>query len=242
MKANADKCHLLVTRDTDVTAKIGEFDVKNSREEKLLGVKIDSKLSFENHVSTLSKKASQKLHVLGRVVSFMDLAKRKSLMKAFITTQLNYCPLTWMFHNRINKIQKRALRLVYKDNKLTFDDLLKLDNSVTIHQRNLQILTTEIFKVESSLAPEIMTEVFEIKEPHYNLRSEASHFKRENVKSTHYGIQSVRHLGPKIWNIVPQNIRESNSLNEFKSLIKFWKPDTCPCRICKNCIAQVGFI
>ena len=45
MKDNAQKCHLLVTRDTDVTAKIGEFDVKNSREEKLLGVKIDTKLS-----------------------------------------------------------------------------------------------------------------------------------------------------------------------------------------------------
>ena len=124
MKANADKCHLLVTRDTDVTAKIGEFDVKNSREEKLLGVKIDSKLSFENHVSSLCKKASQKLHALARAVNFMDLAKRKSLMKAFITSQFNYCPLIWMFHsrqlnNRINKIQERALRLVYKDNKLT---------------------------------------------------------------------------------------------------------------------------
>ena len=128
MKANADKCHLLVTRDTDVTAKIGEFDVKNSREEKLLGVKIDSKLSFENHVSSLCKKASQKLHALARVVNFMDLAKRKSLMKAFITSQFNYCPLIWMFHsrqlnNQINKIQERALRLVYKNNKLTFDDL-----------------------------------------------------------------------------------------------------------------------
>ena len=89
MKANADKCHLLVTRDTDVTAKIGEFDVKNSREEILLGVKIDSKLSFENHVSFLCKKASQKLHTLARVVNFMDLAKRKSLMKAFITPQFN---------------------------------------------------------------------------------------------------------------------------------------------------------
>ena len=92
MKANADKCHLLVTRDTDVTAKIGEFDVKNSRE-KLLGVKIDSKLSFENHVSSLCKKASQKLHALARVVNFMDLAKRKSLMKAFIASQFKYCPL-----------------------------------------------------------------------------------------------------------------------------------------------------
>ena len=101
---------------------------------------------------------------------------------------------------------------------------------------------TALFKVKNSLAPEIMTEVFEIKEPQYNLRSEASHFERENFNSTHYGIQSVRHLGPKIQNIVPQNITESSSLNEFKSLIKFWKSDTCPCRLCKNYIAQVGFI
>ena len=74
MKANADKYHLLVTRDTDVTAKIGEFDVRNSREEKLLGVKIDNKLYFESHISSLCKKASQKLHALARVVNFVDLA------------------------------------------------------------------------------------------------------------------------------------------------------------------------
>ena len=98
----------------------------------------------------------------------MDLVKGKSLMKAFKTSQFNYCPLIWMFHsrqlnNRINKIKERTLRLVYKNNKLPFDDLLKLDNSVTIHQRNLQILATEIFKVKNSLMSEIMTEVSEIK-------------------------------------------------------------------------------
>ena len=87
-----------------------------------------------------------------------------------------------------------------------------------------------------------MREVFEIKEPFYNLRSEASHLKRENVKSTNHGIQSVRHLGQKTWNIVPRNIGQSSSLNELKSLIKFWKPDTCPCTLCSNYIAQVGFI
>ena len=142
---NTDKCNLLVTRDTDVTGKIVELDVKSSMEEKLFGVKTDAVLSFENYVSSLCRKESQNLYALAKVVNFMDLAKRKSLKKAFITSQLNYCPLTWMFHsrqlnNRINKVHERALRLVYKDNKLTFNDLLKLDNSVTIHQRNLQIL------------------------------------------------------------------------------------------------------
>ena len=109
MKVNADNCHLLLTRDTNVTAKTGKFDVKNSRKEKILGIKIDTKLSFENHVSSLWKKANQKLHALARVVNFMDLTQRKSLMKAFITSQFNYCSLIWMFHsrplnNRINKV------------------------------------------------------------------------------------------------------------------------------------------
>ena len=96
-------------------------------------------------------------------------------------------------NNPISKIHERALRLVYKDNKLTFNEILELDNSVTTHQRNLQILPREIFKV-----------LLELKEPDYNLRLEASHFKREIVRSTHYRIQSVKHLGQKIWNIVPQ--------------------------------------
>ena len=66
-----------------------------------------------------------------------------------------------MFHsrqlnNRINKTKERALRIVCKDNKLTFNDFFKLDNSVTIYQRNLQILATEIFKVKNSLMSELM--------------------------------------------------------------------------------------
>ena len=101
-----------------------------------------------------------------------------------------------MFHSRqlnkrINKIHERTLRLVYKDNKPTFNDLLELDNSVTIHQRNLQILPTEIFRVKNSLPPEIMIEGFEINEPPYNLLSETSYFKKKNFKSAYYDIQSV---------------------------------------------------
>ena len=67
-----------------------------------------------------------------------------------------------MFHcrelnNRINKMHQRALRLVYKDNnKLTFNDLWELDNSVTTHKRNFQILATDIFEVKSSFAPEVL--------------------------------------------------------------------------------------
>ena len=87
MKANADKCHLLVSSGEVCTAKIEDLTIENSTKEKLLGVKFDSNLSFEGHVTSLCKKASQKLHALGRISHYMDLNKRRSLIKAFITSQ-----------------------------------------------------------------------------------------------------------------------------------------------------------
>ena len=165
LKANADKCHLLVCSNGSCTAKIEDFSIKNSTEEKLLVVKFDSNLSFENHATSLCKRASQKLHVLARISHYMDLNKGRNLMKAFISSQFSYCPLIWMFHshgfnNKINRIHERALRLVYPNN-LSFSELLNLDNSVTVHQKNLQVLVTEIYKVKNGIAPDIMKDIFE---------------------------------------------------------------------------------
>ena len=98
MKANADKCHLLVTGNYEVSAKINEFEIESSKKEKLLGISIDTTLSFEHHVTSLCKKASQKLHGLARIAHYMDFEKRRSLMKAFVISQCS--PLIWMFHNR----------------------------------------------------------------------------------------------------------------------------------------------
>ena len=247
MKANADKCHLLVTGNYEVSANINEFKIESSKKEKLLGVSIDTTLSFEHHITSLCKKASQKLHALARIAHYMDFEKRRSLMKAFVISQFNYCPLTWMFHNRalnnrISKVHERALRLVYQNKNLSFSELLKLDNAVTIHQRNLQLLAKEIFKVKSNLSPEIMKQVVDFQEPYYNLRSETTQFSRANIKTTHYGIQSVKFLGPKIWAMEPQNIKNCKYLQEFKKLIKIWKPKAFPCRICKKHVVNIGFI
>ena len=136
MKANPSKCHLLVTTNALTSVNINGFQITSSTEEKLLGIKFDSKLSFENHVSSLCKKASQKLHALTRIVNYMNLSKRKALMKTFVISQSNYCPLVWMFHSRklnhrINSINERALRVTFQDYKFTFFQLLQKDNSIT---------------------------------------------------------------------------------------------------------------
>ena len=110
--------------DDSVTVKIGNTDVINSSEEKLLGVHLDSKLSFDYHISKLCQKASNKLYTLARISPYMDQNKQRYLMRVFISSQFQYCPLIWMFHSRqlnqnISKIQERDLRITFKDTKST---------------------------------------------------------------------------------------------------------------------------
>ena len=159
MKLNVDKSHLLVLAQSSndpVTVRIRNSEVVNSSEEKLLGVQIHNKLFFENHVSKLCQKASNKLYAFARISPYMDQSKLRTLMRAFITSQFQYCPLIWMFHSRqlnkkINKIQKRALRITYEDAESTYSELLEKDCAVTVHTKNLQLLMTEMYKTKNGL-------------------------------------------------------------------------------------------
>ena len=145
-------------------------------------------------------------------------------MKAYIASQFGYCPLVWMFHsrslnNKINSLHKRALRTTYGDRSSSFENLLKIDDSVSIHYRNIQALATEMFKVKNNIAPEIMKELFAPKTSSYDLGNNNS-LKRRKVKSVWHGTESVSYLGPKIWDLVPNEKKESESLNGFKFKIK----------------------
>ena len=100
MKANPEKCHLLMNVNKPDTIKIGQHTISNSYCEKRLGIKIDNRLKFNNHLETIIKKASQNVHVLARITPYMCISKRKFLMNAFFKAQFGYCPLVWMFHSR----------------------------------------------------------------------------------------------------------------------------------------------
>ena len=75
-------------------------------------------------------------------------------------------------NNKLNRLQERALRIVYNDKSSPFYQLLEKDKSVTIHIRNLQYLAAEIFKVKIGISPTIMTEIFKFCDnATHNLRS-----------------------------------------------------------------------
>ena len=246
MKANPEKFQLITNSDKEINIRLGDVNIKNTPDVKLLGVKFDHSLNFDKHIDEICSKANLKLNALSRIIPYMSLEKRKLLVNAFFKSHFNYNPLVWMCHNRrlnskINRVHERCLRIMYNDNKSTFQELLSKDESVTIHQENIRKLVTEMYKVVNNLTPLIFSQLFNFKSCEYDLRN-SSNFCLPNVKSVFNGLESISYLGPKIWSILPDDIKQSESLDTFKKNIKTWIPNDCPCRLCKTYLEGIGFI
>ena len=163
--------------------------MENSDCEKLLGVKIDNKLTFDCHVSDMCKTPNRKINALARIALFININKRCILMNSLFRSQCNYCPLIWICHSRtnnrkINRLHERCLRNIFNDKQSSFIKLFEKDNPVSIHQRNLQILAIEMFKVSNGLSPVLMNNIFK-------LRGEQTHNSKKRPKSGHFKEMSM---------------------------------------------------
>ena len=110
-------------------------------------------------------------------------------------------------NHKNNRIHQRALRIAYNDYQSNFKELLGRDHSFTIHERNIQYLAIEAYKVKNGLSPVIMNDVFQFGENSaYELRS-GRHLQRTNIQTVHLGSESMKTLGAKIWSLIPAKIK-----------------------------------
>ena len=159
----------MVSSNEKVTIKIGSHKIANTKLQKLLGVHFDSGLSFDYLISEIRKKASRKVFALARVTSGISLSKKRTLINVFFNSQFNYCLLIWMYHspennNKMNSLHERYLRIICNDKRSSFNGILEKNGSVSIHERNIEILAKEMFKVSKNLAPPQMYEIFKLKD------------------------------------------------------------------------------
>ena len=126
-------------------------------------------------VEGLCIRASRKIHTLARVTPFTNLEKRRFLKNSFAKSQFNYYPVTWMCHSRennrkIKRLYKMCLRTIYNDKQSSFNELLEKDGSVSIHERNLRVLASEMYKISNDLSMLLMKDTFPMTRNPYILK------------------------------------------------------------------------
>ena len=159
-------------------------------------------------------------------------------MNAFYNAQFSYCPLTWIFHSRklnlrINKLHARCLQIVCNNNTSTYKELLETDNSISVHFGNVQSLAIELYKVVNGFLPDLMKDVFPLSENLCcNTRNRTFHSR--NIRTVHFGSETLSHLALKIWELVPGEIKKLKSVASFKNAIRKLKPTNCLCLLVEH--------
>ena len=134
-------------------------------------------------------------------------------------------------NKEIDRVHKRALRILLEDYTSSFDELLQKIDDTRVHVKNLRNLMVEIYKCLSCENPSFMRNIFQQKELAYNLRS-GSLLMLPRAKTTTYGTSSLTFRGSILWNSLPDTIKSSPSVVCFKRSIKEWKGENCTCKNC----------
>ena len=197
---------------------------------------IDNLFTFDKHLANLCKKAASQLNVLKRISRSMGHTERKLIMQAFTLSNFDYCAMIWHFCSesntaKIEKIQERALRLVLDDHISDYPILLGKAAIDPLKTKRIKTLATEIYK--TTINPNYMKEISKInKSQNCNFRSDNA-LKVGRLNMVKYGRNSLRKLGPQIWNSLPNEYKTAVNLNQFKKFMKLWSGPKCSCNICK---------
>ena len=238
-KPNPGKFQFMISgANTDI--KVNLFLDGNKIEKSqvvLLTITIGDKLSFKTRTENICRKAKYKLHALQYIRKYLSTDKAKTLCNAFINSQFYYAPLIWVFAgklliSRVQKIRFRSLQVVHNTYDTIYDELLSMDSDVSIHQRHLHFLVTEVFKSVNNLNPYFMRDYFKTIFSPYDLRK-VNTLLLPPAYSTCHGINSLLFRGNILWNNLPKEIKESLSTEEFKKRRKEHGALPCSCVVCR---------
>ena len=171
MMANPNKFRAILLNKSKSTHVRETVNIGNQKTEslylsavKLLGIEIDDKLNYNNHRSTICRSATNQLHALIRLRHFLGIEERKAAIQSYVLSNFNYCSLVWMLSsvkslNKIENLQKRAIRFTLSDYESSYDELLRLSGSCAINVRLKRNLCVEIYKTLNDLNPSFMREI-----------------------------------------------------------------------------------
>lgn len=242
MKANPSKfqsmCISRIYRDLEIN--VNGTSIKSTNSVKLLGVQIDNKLSFNEHVSLLCKKVGKQLNALCRMSRHLNERSLINIYNSFILSNFNYATTVWNLcgitnTRKIEKLQERALRIIYKDYESNYKDILKRNKMSPLHFQRTRKLLIMMLKIMNDQAKPFEPDFFTFTASSYDFRNQNTLVK-PNCKTSRYGIQSFLFQGVDIWNKLPNEIRQLSELSSFKNAILTWSGPLCSCGSCFTCL------
>ena len=154
------------TNYTSEKIQINNEDIQIVTSVKLLGITIDNRLNFDEHINSICKSAANQLNALVRLKTFLGSNERKVLVNSFTLSNFNYCPLFWFISSsislrKIKNLHKRALRFLLNDYINSFEQLLQKFSKASVNLRNYRLFCTKVFETMMDLNPTYMKEIFE---------------------------------------------------------------------------------
>ena len=146
-------------------------------------------------------------------------------------SNFNYCPLTWHFcgeseTKKLEKIQERALRFIYKDYESSYESLLLQSKMPSLKLKRMRTMALVAFKIIYKETPLYLQNIITMKNNSYSFRY-SNLTDIPQVRTTNYGLNSFRFRAAKLWNSLPDSFRQISSFNHFKSQINSWEGDSC---------------
>lgn len=231
MKANPDKFQVMFLgkdiSSTTLSIELGNVKISGAASINILGIEIDDCLKFDICTKNMCTKIAKQINALLRIKNDLDIYSRRTLYNSYIASNLNYCSIVWMFMSRSNlkkldKLNERALRMIFNDSLSTYAELLLRNKSMDIYKGCIKSLCVEMYRIRNGLSPSYMQNLFSLKINNcYSLRDN-NIFEIPKFKSKRYGYHSMSYIGAKLWSNIDIVIKDINKLKTFKSEVIKW--------------------
>ena len=230
MQANPDKFHFMLFSPTPSEQQALQLcdgtHLMSETEVTVLGVTIDDRLCFSQHISSCCKKAARQLNALARISRHLNINSHRAVYNSFIMSNFNYCPLVWHFCGQVNnqkleQIQERALRILFADYNSSYLELLNRAGTTTLLIQRLRLIALAVFKSLHGLNPPCLNDMFSPKYVPYQLR-DSSLLEQSRCRTTTYGLRSMSYIGAKLWNDLPNDFKATTDFTDFKRMLQTW--------------------
>ena len=234
MKANVSKTKIMLlgtphkTRQRNLKVHLNNDIIENVHSFKYLGITIDANLKWKIHIDTVYRKVCSSIAIMRRIKPFVPKGSLITIYNTMILPHIDYAIITWSHCgetnlNRLQRLQNMAMRVILSAPFRThIDDMLRELGFMSIRDRIVYNTGCMMFKVIHDLTPMYLKNQFvQLNEVHgLNTRGSASGKLYIPKYSSNYGKASFQHKGSVMWNAISRDIREVNTLIDFKMKLK----------------------